>query len=106
MGRALVGRGFIAVSEDGAMKLAQIRGLKNLKIDDIYNEETVREAGIHSIYTIGDAAHSTGLLESANRQPERLRRRRKNRSKRFWESPRAVWRMRKRTAKLANLIFS
>jgi sigma-B regulation protein RsbU (phosphoserine phosphatase) len=62
MGRALVGRGFIAVSEDGAMKLAQIRGLKNLKIDDIYNEETVREAGIHSIYTIGDAAHPTGLL--------------------------------------------
>lgn len=62
MGRALVGRGFIAVSEDGAMKLAQIRGLKNSKVGDVFNEETVREAGIDSIYPIGDAANPTGLL--------------------------------------------
>ncbi len=62
MGRAVVGRGFIAVSEDGAMKLAQIRGLKNSKIGDVFDADAVREAGIHSIYPIGDAVSPTGLL--------------------------------------------
>ncbi|MEP7038374.1 MAG: PP2C family protein-serine/threonine phosphatase [Acidobacteriota bacterium] len=62
MGRTLVGRGFVAVSEGGEMKLAQIRGLRKLKIGDVYDEETVRQAGIHTIYTIGEAENPTGLL--------------------------------------------
>ncbi len=62
MGRTLVGRGFVAVGEDGVMKLAQIRGLKNSKIGDVFDEKQVREAGIDAIYPIGDANDPTGLL--------------------------------------------
>ena len=62
MGRTLVGRGFVAVGEDGVMKLAQIRGLKNAKIGDVFDEKQVREAGIDAIYPIGDANDPTGLL--------------------------------------------
>ncbi|CAN5595828.1 PP2C family protein-serine/threonine phosphatase [soil metagenome] len=62
MGRVVVGRGFIAVSEDGLMKLAQIRGLKNLKIGNVFDENIVREAGIYAIYPIGDVEKPTGLL--------------------------------------------
>ena len=62
MGRTLVGRGFIAVSEDGAMKLAQMRGLKAFKAGDDYDEHLLRQAGIVAVYPIGDAANPTGLL--------------------------------------------
>ena len=62
MGRTLVGRGFVAVREDGEMKLAQLRGLRKLKAGDVYDEENVRQAGIHSIYPIGDESNPTGLL--------------------------------------------
>lgn len=62
MGRTLVGRGFIAVSSEGKMKIAQLRGLKNLKIGDRFNENTLRESGINSFYPIGDARNPTGFL--------------------------------------------
>lgn len=62
MGRTLVGRGFIAVADNGAMKLAQMRGLKNFKTGDDFDETLLREAGVASIYPIGDALNPTGLL--------------------------------------------
>jgi len=62
MGRTLVGRGFVAVEADGAMRYAQMRGLKTVKIGDVYNAKTCDELGIHHVYSIGDAANPTGLL--------------------------------------------
>lgn len=62
MGRLVVGRGFIAVEEEGTMRLAQVRGLKGFKAGDLFDEEAVRSAGVHLIYPIGDAEHAAGLL--------------------------------------------
>src|SRR5690349_17191867 len=62
MGRLLVGRGFIAVEDEGTMRLSQVRGLKGLKKGDIFGEEAVRAAGVHLIYPIGEAERTTGLL--------------------------------------------
>ncbi|MBD0371875.1 MAG: SpoIIE family protein phosphatase [Pyrinomonadaceae bacterium] len=62
MGRLLVGRGFIAVEDEGTMRLAQVRGLKGLKSGDVFDEDAVRGAGIHFIYTIGEAERGAGLL--------------------------------------------
>jgi len=62
MGRTLVGRGFVAVEADGAMRYAQMRGLKTVKIGDVYDAKTCDELGIHHVYSIGDAANPTGLL--------------------------------------------
>lgn len=62
MGRTLVGRGFIAVSTDGKMRIAQLRGLKNFKISDDFDETLLRESGINSFYPIGDAENPIGVL--------------------------------------------
>lgn len=62
MGRTLVGRGFVAVEENGAMRYAQMRGLKAIKSGDVFDETSAREFGIHAVYPIGDAANPTGLL--------------------------------------------
>ena len=62
MGRTLVGRGLIAVSTGGKMRIAQLRGLKNLKIGDDFDENILRESGIISFYPIGDAENPTGFL--------------------------------------------
>jgi sigma-B regulation protein RsbU (phosphoserine phosphatase) len=62
MGRTLVGRGLVAVSNDGKMRVAQLRGLKNLKIGDAFDEQALRESGIASFYPIGDAENPTGFL--------------------------------------------
>ncbi|MBA2621263.1 MAG: hypothetical protein H0U87_08690, partial [Acidobacteria bacterium] len=62
MGRTLVGRGFVAVEENGAMRYAQMRGLKSIKIGDVYDAEAACAMGIHHVYAIGDAANPTGLL--------------------------------------------
>lgn len=62
MGRLLVGRGLIAVEDEGMMRLAQVRGLKQLRSGDFYTEELARAAGVHLIYRIGDARHPVGFL--------------------------------------------
>ncbi|HEY0047954.1 MAG TPA: hypothetical protein VGB68_01620, partial [Pyrinomonadaceae bacterium] len=62
MGRTLVGRGFIAVSNNGEMRIAQLRGLRNLKIGDSFDERALRESGITSFYPIGDPDKPTGFL--------------------------------------------
>lgn len=62
MGRTLVGRGLIAVAVDGKMKIAQLRGLKNFKAGDDFEENALRENGINSIYPIGNAENPIGFL--------------------------------------------
>jgi len=62
MGRALVGRGFVAVEEDGLMRYAQMRGLKSVEKGDVYDEDAARNMGIQYVYPIGDAENPTGLL--------------------------------------------
>jgi sigma-B regulation protein RsbU (phosphoserine phosphatase) len=62
MGRLLVGRGLIAVEEDGRMRVAQVRGLKGLEAGRAYDEEAARAAGVQAVYPIGDEARPTGLL--------------------------------------------
>jgi len=63
MGRLLVGRGFVAVENERAMRLAQVRGLRGFTVGDDFDEAAIRAAGIHSIYAIGKTdEHPTGLL--------------------------------------------
>ncbi len=62
MGRTLVGRGFIAVSTSGKMRIAQLRGLKNSKIGDDFDEQILRGSGINSFYPIGDPGNPIGYL--------------------------------------------
>lgn len=62
MGRTLVGRGFVAVETGGAMRYAQMRGLKTVKNGDVFDEKAASEMGIHAVYRIGDATNPTGLL--------------------------------------------
>lgn len=62
MGRTLVGRGLIAVSNDGIMKIAQLRGIKNVRVSDEFNENLLRENGVASFYAIGEQANPIGFL--------------------------------------------
>ncbi len=62
MGRTLVGRGFVAVEANGAMRYAQMRGLKTVKSGDVYDENAARDFGIDHVYPIGDAEKPVGLL--------------------------------------------
>jgi sigma-B regulation protein RsbU (phosphoserine phosphatase) len=62
MGRLLVGRGLIAVEEEGSMRLAQVRGLKGLEVGRGYDEAAARDAGVEHVYPVGDAERPTGLL--------------------------------------------
>jgi phosphoserine phosphatase RsbU/P len=62
MGRTLVGRGLIAVSADGKMRIAQARGLKTLKIGDEFDQQALSESGVNSLYPIGDAENPIGFL--------------------------------------------
>jgi sigma-B regulation protein RsbU (phosphoserine phosphatase) len=62
MGRLLVGRAAIAIRQDGAMRVALVRGIPTLAVGQIFPEETAHEAGIERILPIGDAATPIGLL--------------------------------------------
>ena len=62
MGRTLAGRGFIAVSNEGEMRIAQSRGLKAIKIGDEFDEHLLRGCGIETFYPIGDQDNPTGFL--------------------------------------------
>ena len=44
------------------MRIAQLRGLKNFKTGDDFDEKLLRENGIISIYPIGDAKNPIGFL--------------------------------------------
>ncbi|MBA3441543.1 MAG: hypothetical protein H0T92_16915, partial [Pyrinomonadaceae bacterium] len=62
MGRLLVGRGLIAVEDNGAMRLRLVRGFKTFNVGDVFDEQTARAAGVHIVLPIGDDKHPTGLL--------------------------------------------
>jgi len=62
MGRLLVGRGLIAVEEEGSMRVAQVRGLKGLEAGHAYDEGEARAAGVRHVYPIGDESRPAGLL--------------------------------------------
>lgn len=62
MGRLLVGRGLIAIEEDGAMRLALARGLKNFQIGEVYDEAAARAAGVRHFFPLGDAEQTFGVL--------------------------------------------
>ncbi len=62
MGRLLVGRGLIAVEQDGVMRLALVRGMSKLKAGDAFDESRARAAGVHVMLPIGAEDHPVGLL--------------------------------------------
>ncbi|MDR3699962.1 MAG: SpoIIE family protein phosphatase [Candidatus Sulfopaludibacter sp.] len=62
MGRLLVGRAAIAIRKDGEMRVALVRGIPTLTVDQIFPEKTASQAGIERILPIGDAADPIGLL--------------------------------------------
>lgn len=62
MGRLLVTRALIAVSEDSQMRLALVRGLPKLKAGDVYREDEARANGIEILLPIGDESSPVGLL--------------------------------------------
>jgi sigma-B regulation protein RsbU (phosphoserine phosphatase) len=62
MGRLLVGRGLVALEEDGEMRLALVRGFKDLHAGELFDEEAARAAGMHLLLPIGETEHPLGLL--------------------------------------------
>ncbi len=62
MGRRLVGKGLIAVSEGGALRLALTRGLPGLKPGQTFDEEKARQAGIDQLNKIMDGQELVGLM--------------------------------------------
>lgn len=62
MGRLLVKRGMIAVTEGRAMRLALVRGMPALKAGAVFDAEAARAAGVELILPIGDTEQPTGLL--------------------------------------------
>jgi len=62
MGRLLVGRGLIAVSEGGEMRLALVRGLPKLKAGEKFDEGEARLSGVELILPIGAEQDPVGLL--------------------------------------------
>jgi hypothetical protein len=62
MGRLLVTRAFISVSDHGEMRMAQVRGLPKLKTGELYDETAARNAGISQIFSIGDETNPVGFL--------------------------------------------
>lgn len=62
MGRLLVGRGLIAVQDEGGMRLALVRGVRTLKAGDLFDETIAHGAGVDLILPIGDADAPVGLV--------------------------------------------
>lgn len=62
MGRVLVGRAFIAVEENGEMRIKMVRGTAKLNCGDVFDEQAARTLGMINIFPIGDAAHPVGIL--------------------------------------------
>lgn len=62
MGRMLVSRAFIAVEQDGIIRVALVRGLPKLKVGEPYREDEVRASGIDQVFSIGSESHPVGWL--------------------------------------------
>ena len=65
MGRLLATKGMIAVSREGVMRLALVRGLAKLTVGEVFDETKAREQGINLILPIGDQSNPVGLLAIA-----------------------------------------
>src|SRR5262245_7651393 len=70
MGRLLVTRGLIAVSQDGVMRIALVRGWPKLSTGEVFDEQLAQANGIDLILPIGSEEHPTGLL-AISRPPKR-----------------------------------
>lgn len=62
MGRLLVSKSLIAVTDDGSMRLALVRGITKLSVGQEFDEALARSAGIETILPIGDESHPVGFL--------------------------------------------
>ena len=62
MGRLVVGKGLIAVEQDGAHRIALVRGFPKLKAGEIFDPNDVREAGVTLLLPIGDETQPIGYL--------------------------------------------
>lgn len=62
MGRLLISKGLIAVSEDGVMRHALVRGIPKLEVGEVFDEEAARACGIELILPIGREDRPEGLL--------------------------------------------
>src|SRR6516162_6235163 len=62
MGRLLIPNGLIAVGEDGAMRVALVRGLPRLATGERFDAEVARANGLKLILPIGDLERPTGFL--------------------------------------------
>jgi sigma-B regulation protein RsbU (phosphoserine phosphatase) len=71
MGRLLVGKALIAVESDGIMRLAQVRGLPKLKVNEVFSEASARASGIDLVFPIGEEDHPVGWL-GIGRPPNRV----------------------------------
>ena len=65
MGRLLAAKGMIAVSGEGGMRLALVRGLPKLIVGEVFDEAKARTQGINLILPIGDNSNPVGLLAIA-----------------------------------------
>ncbi len=62
MGRLLLTKALIAVSQDGQMRIAALRGLPKLSVGTPFDETMARASGVETILAIGDESNPTGLL--------------------------------------------
>jgi len=62
MGRLLVGRGVVALSENGAMRVALVRGVSTLAAGDPFTTEAANAAGLTHTFPIGEQENPIGVL--------------------------------------------
>jgi phosphoserine phosphatase RsbU/P len=62
MGRLVVGRGLVAVEQDGALRLALVRGARTLAVGAPFDEAAARAAGIEYLVPIGDRMPPLGII--------------------------------------------
>jgi sigma-B regulation protein RsbU (phosphoserine phosphatase) len=62
MGRLVVGKGLLAVENDGVQRLALVRGFPKLKAGELFDPNDARDAGVSLILPIGDEAQPVGFL--------------------------------------------
>jgi sigma-B regulation protein RsbU (phosphoserine phosphatase) len=62
MGRLLLTKALIAVSQDGQMRISALRGLPKLSVGASFDEDLARASGVETILPIGDESNPTGLL--------------------------------------------
>ncbi len=62
MGRLVIGKGLLAVEQDGIHRIALVRGFPKLKTGEVFDPNDAREAGVALILPIGDEAQPIGYL--------------------------------------------